>query len=125
MVVSRLLGIIRSAAQLHTCPTLRETDGLAMSSRNTRLTEDERKNAVAIYNTLMFIKNNIQAGDTAALIKSSETVLVQNNFRIDYVAVADAQTLEPVTSWDSVQKIVALIAAFQNEVRLIDNMLLH
>ncbi len=125
MVVSRLLGIIRSAAQLHTCPTLRETDGLAMSSRNTRLTEDERKNAVAIYNTLMFIKNNIQAGDTAALIKSSETVLVQNNFRIDYVAVADAQTLEPVTSWDGVQKIVALIAAFQNEVRLIDNMLLH
>ena len=125
MVVSRLLSIMDATAQLHTCPTLREADGLAMSSRNTRLTTGERKNAVAIYNTLMFIKNNIRAGDTAALITSSEKMLAQNNFRIDYVAIADAQTLEPVTRWDGIQQIVALIAAFQNEVRLIDNMLLH
>ena len=125
MVVSRLLSIMDATAQLHTCPTLREADGLAMSSRNTRLTTGERKNAVAIYNTLMFIKNNILAGDTAALITSSENMLAQNNFRIDYVAIADAQTLEPVTRWDGIQQIVALIAAFQNEVRLIDNMLLH
>lgn len=125
MVVSRLLSIMGATAQLHTCPTLREADGLAMSSRNTRLTAGERRNAVAIYNTLMFIKSNIRAGDMAALITSSENMLAQNNFRIDYVAIADAQTLEPVTRWDGVQQIVALIAAFQNEVRLIDNMLLH
>ncbi len=122
MVVSRLLSIMQCSTQLHTCPTLREPDGLAMSSRNTRLNIDERKNAVAIYTALSFIKNNLQPGDTAALIKSSETMLLQNNFRIDYVAIADAQTLEPVTRWNGKQQIVALIAAFQNEVRLIDNM---
>jgi pantoate--beta-alanine ligase len=125
MVVSRLLSILHSNAQLHTCPTLREPDGLAMSSRNTRLDKDGRNNAVAIYNTLIFIKNNIQPGETAPLIKSSVAMLAQNNFRIDYVAIADAATLEPVAYWNGEQRIVALIAAFQNEVRLIDNMLLR
>lgn len=125
MVVSRLLSIVQSAAQLHTCPTLREPDGLAMSSRNTRLSTDERKNAVAIYHTLLFLKNNIQPGSTEALIKSGENMLKQNNFRIDYVAIAGAETLAPVTHWNGQQQIVALIAAFQNDVRLIDNMLLH
>ena len=52
-------------------------------------------------------------------------MLAENNFRVDYVTVADAQTLEPVLQWNGLQPIVALIAAFQNEVRLIDNMLLN
>ena len=125
MVVSRLLTILQSPARLHTCPTLREADGLAMSSRNTRLTARERKNATAIYNTLTFIKNSIQPGATGPLIKAGEAMLAENNFRVDYVAVADAQTLQPVLQWDGRQPIVALVAAFQNEVRLIDNMLLN
>ena len=125
MVVSRLLSIIQSSALLHTCPTLREPDGLAMSSRNTRLTKDERSDATAIYRTLMFIKNTLAPGDTAMLIKNSESMLAKHHFRVEYVALADAQTLEPVTHWDGVQQLVALIAAFQNEVRLIDNMLLY
>ena len=125
MVVSRLLTLLQSPAGLHTCPTLREADGLAMSSRNTRLTASERKNATGIYNTLIFIKNAIQPGNTAALIKAGEAMLAENNFRVDYVTVADAQTLEPVLQWNGLQPIVALIAAFQNEVRLIDNMLLN
>jgi pantoate--beta-alanine ligase len=125
MVVNRLLAIMQSATRLHTCPTLRETDGLAMSSRNTRLNEDERKKAVTISATLNHIKENIKPGGTAVVIDKSKTMLAEKNFRIDYVAIADAQTLEPVTIWDGKQKIVALIAAFQNEVRLIDNMLLN
>jgi len=125
MVVNRLLAIMQSPARLHTCPTLREPDGLAMSSRNIRLSEDERKKAVNISLVLKYLKEHIRAGETAAFINDSKAVLAEKNFRVDYVAIADAQTLEPVTNWDGKQKIVALIAAFQNEVRLIDNMLLN
>jgi pantoate--beta-alanine ligase len=125
MVVNRLLAIMHAPARLHTCPTLRETDGLAMSSRNTRLSEEERKKAVTISVTLKYIKEHIQPGSMAAIIDKSIKMLAEKNFRVDYVTIADAQTLEPVTHWDGKQEIVALIAAFQNEVRLIDNMLLN
>jgi len=124
MVVKRLLKIMQSPAQLHTCATLREPDGLAMSSRNTRLSPDERKKATAIAEGLKYIKNNIQPGSTAAMIANTTATLAANNFRVDYVAIADAETLEPVNDWDGHQKMVALVAAFQKEVRLIDNMVL-
>ena len=125
MVVSRLLNIMQSPAVLHTCATLREPDGLAMSSRNTRLNERERKNAVAIFAALQFIKENIQPGNVSAVIEQSRRMLEEKEFRIDYVAIADAETLEPVVNWDGRQKLSALIAAFQHEVRLIDNMPLN
>ena len=125
MVVNRLLAIRQSPARLHTCPTLREPDGLAMSSRNTRLSEDERKKAVTISVVLEYLKEHIRAGGTAAIINESKAMLAEKNFRIDYVAIAGDQTLEPVINWDGKRKIVALIAAFQNGVRLIDNMLLN
>ena len=125
MVVSRLLNIMQSPAVLHTCATLREPDGLAMSSRNTRLNENERKNALAIFAALQFIKENIQPGNVSAVIEQSRRMLEEKEFRIDYVAIADAETLEPVVNWDGRQKLSALVAAFQHEVRLIDNMLLN
>jgi len=125
MVVKRLLAIMSSSASLHTCPTLREADGLAMSSRNTRLNEAERKKAVAISFTLNYIKENIQPGNLTGIIDKGIALLTGQDFRVDYVAIAGALTLELLTEWDGKQKIVALVAAFQNEVRLIDNLLLN
>lgn len=125
MVVKRLITIMQSATILHTCPTLREADGLAMSSRNTRLSPEERKKAVAISATLNNIKNDIKPGELSAVIDDSIARLADLQFTVDYVAIADAETLELLTQWNGKEKIVALIAAFQNEVRLIDNMLLN
>ncbi|GAC1448030.1 MAG: pantoate--beta-alanine ligase [Chitinophagaceae bacterium] len=125
MVVTRLLKIMQSPASLHPCPTLREADGLAMSSRNTRLNPAERKKAVAISFTLNYIKENIKPGDLSGIIDKSTRLLTARDFRVDYIAIADAQTLELLTQWNGKQKIIALVAAFQNEVRLIDNMLLN
>jgi pantoate--beta-alanine ligase len=125
MVVKRLLAIMPSPAILHTCPTLREPDGLAMSSRNTRLNAAERKKAVTISRTLTYLKENIKPGLLTNLIGEGTALLTSQDFRVDYVSIADAQTLELLTAWDGKQKIVALIAAFQNEVRLIDNMFLN
>ena len=52
-------------------------------------------------------------------------ILEENGFKIDYVEIAQTETLAPVTNWDGNQKLVALVAASLNEVRLIDNMLLN
>lgn len=127
MVINRLIQLmgIEKDTILVVCPTLREPDGLAMSSRNMRLNEEERKRAVAIYNVLTGIKNNLQPSSLINLINKAVEELVVKGFRVDYVEIADAITLEPVTEWDGRQKLVALVAAFNNQVRLIDNMLIN
>ncbi len=125
MVVKRLLQIMGSKTVFHTVPTVREADGLAMSSRNTRLHEDDRKKAVTIYKTLLFLKQNLAPGDLFSLSLQAANMLTAEHFKVDYVAIADAETLEPVEVWNGKQQLVALIAAFLHEVRLIDNMVLY
>jgi pantoate--beta-alanine ligase len=125
MVIQRLLELTGSRTILHTCPTQREPDGLAMSSRNMRLTAEERERAVAIYQSLVYLKNHLQPGPLIELIEHARQILKKNHFHVDYVAIADARTLVSAESWDGTQKLVALVAAFQQQVRLIDNMLLN
>jgi pantoate--beta-alanine ligase len=124
IVVKKLIELIDLKTVFHACPTAREADGLAMSSRNLRLDEEERKNAVAIYEALSHLKNNIKKINFEDLINDARTILLKKNFRIDYVEIADAGNLERKQTYNGNEKLVALIAAFQNEVRLIDNMLL-
>jgi len=101
-----------------------EADGLAMSSRNLRLNEQERKQAVKISETLQFIKKEIKPGYTGDLTDRCFNYLLAEGFKPDYVAIANADNLELLENWDGEQPLVALIAAYLNEVRLIDNMLL-
>jgi pantoate--beta-alanine ligase len=127
MVVSRLLQLMQSPTELITCPTLREADGLAMSSRNLRLPPDDRQKASTIYKCLTLIKQECNKGIAWPVIKEKVTQLLTDaGFRIDYVELADANTLQPAhatmaTIYQGPR--VALIAAFLHEVRLIDNML--
>lgn len=125
MVVNRLLQLLHSNTVLHTCPILREADGLAMSSRNMRLNPEEKQRATAIFQALSQIRRNLLPGRTDNLVSAAMQLLLSNDFKVDYIAIGDAQTLEPVDNWNGKQKIVALVAAFQHEVRLIDNMLLN
>jgi len=123
MVINRLLQLTGNSEkiQLHVCPTLREPDGLAMSSRNRRLNTAQRETAVTIYHTLSFLKEQLKAGDLEAIQKTALDQLQSAGFRTDYLVIADATTLQPVTCWDGKQQLVALVAAFLGEVRLIDN----
>jgi pantoate--beta-alanine ligase len=121
MVIRRLLDLTGIPAVLHRCPIIREPDGLAMSSRNMRLTPGERTDATAIYRALQSIKAGwTPAVQPAALTAKAATMLESAGFRIDYVSIADAMTLEPLSAWQ--ENAIALIAAFQGEVRLIDNL---
>jgi pantoate--beta-alanine ligase len=124
MVVKRLLELMGSGILLNACDTVREADGLAMSSRNLRLSAEDRQKAPVIYQTLKFIKKNLVAGDLLPLKEQAVKILEENGFIVDYVEIANAHSLKIVNSWDGQEPLVALIAAFLNEVRLIDNSVL-
>jgi pantoate--beta-alanine ligase len=126
MVVKRLLQITGSAAHLHTCTTLREADGLAMSSRNMRLSSQERAIAPAIYEMLCHIKNQFSQSDFHGLHEYATQYLKSRGFGpVDYVAIARADDLSLQTKWNGKDRLVALVAAFLNDVRLIDNIVLN
>ena len=127
LVIKKLIEFIKlnTTIRLIVCPTLREPDGLALSSRNIRLNNEERKKAIGIYKSLNFIKKNLTKGNLENLKQQAASILTANGFGTDYVEIADANTLELLKDWDGERKIVALIAAFMNEVRLIDNLLLN
>lgn len=124
LVLKKMTSVNFPAVELIICPTEREPDGLAMSSRNLRLSGEERLKAVTIFNTLQFVKENIQPGDLATLKKNATQHLTDKGFKVDYVEIADEETLELLADWDGKKTTVVLIAAFLNEVRLIDNLIL-
>ncbi|MBL7734922.1 MAG: pantoate--beta-alanine ligase [Chitinophagaceae bacterium] len=122
MVIKKLIADLGLPISLIACPTVREADGLAMSSRNLRLSAEERKIAPEIYKTLQYIRDEIKAGNLGALALKAKQRLEQKHFRVDYIAFADRDSLQLVEKWDGAQPLVALVAAFLNEVRLIDNL---
>jgi len=125
MVLSKLLELTgkEKSIQINICPILREPSGLALSSRNARLSEEEKQKAVAIYQSLQLIKQNINLLPISSLQKIVRLNLAKAGFeKIDYIAILQAQTLEPVAEWDKRTPLIALIAATLNGVRLIDNM---
>ena len=126
MVIRKLIELMgmQERIELKISPTLREKDGLAMSSRNLRLSADERANAISIYEVLLLIKEQVNHLPPDDLKKKSVVQLQQKGFKVDYVEIADARTLLPLDHFDPEIKTVALVAAYLNEVRLIDNMML-
>ena len=127
MVIKKLIQLMGKENHIHTniCPILREQDGLAMSSRNMRLNGEQRAKAVGLYETLTFLKQNLNKGSLSDLKKEATTLLQKKNFKPDYVDIADAKTLKPINEWDSRINIVGLVAAYIGDVRLIDNMMLN
>ena len=125
MVIKKLTELIQSPTQIIICPTLRESDGLAMSSRNMRLTSVERIKAVKISEVLLFIKQEIKPGNLQDLKQRCINYLTNEGYNVDYVEIADATNLTLLQNWDGKTKLVALVAAFLNEVRLIDNKIVN
>ncbi len=125
MVIRKLTELIQSPTQIIICPTLRESDGLAMSSRNMRLTSVERIKAVKISEVLLFIKQEIKPGNLQDLKQRCINYLTNEGYNVDYVEIADATNLTLLQNWDGKTKLVALVAAFLNEVRLIDNRIVN
>lgn len=125
MVVQQLIALKNLPVQLHTCPTLREADGLAMSSRNVRLSMVERTIAPAIYREIQLIKKDLSSMPLRALEARAVKNLVESGFSsVDYVSIATPATLKPLDEWEEGLPTVILVAAYLGEVRLIDNILI-
>jgi len=125
LVVKRLLQLIKRPVEIYIAKTLREETGLAMSSRNLRLDDVQKTKAAGISNMLLYIKRNYLSIPIADLKKHVTDYLLNNGFqKVEYVSIANADTLQPVNYLTKSERYVALIAAFMGEVRLIDNMLL-
>lgn len=125
MVIKKLLTLTgkEKDIQLHIAPTQREASGLAMSSRNQRLSAEERQQASSIYQALQYIKAHIYKMEPEELMKDAKAQLQQKGFVVDYIAIADAETLQPAT--DIFKPLIAIAAAYLGNVRLIDNLPLN
>ena len=124
MVIKKMMVDKNYDIEFNICDTVRETDGLAMSSRNMRLSQMERQKALCIIESLVLIRNNIVPGELDYLKKEAAGLLEKNGYKVDYTEIADAETLELQHKWDGKKKLVALVAAYLNDVRLIDNIIL-
>jgi len=106
------------------CPIIREDDGLALSSRNVRLSEEERQIALNLYKALIHLKNNVGEKTLENAIKDvKEACFSDSNIKLEYLECVDAQTLEICETWNDALDIVCCIAAYVGDIRLIDNML--
>lgn len=120
-VIRRMAQDLQLPVEIVPCPTLRESDGLAMSSRNTRLRPEER--AVApLLSKALFMARELWPSHDAETIKEKVKALIaaEPRFRLDYFEIADADTLGPLREGQK-NKAVACIAAYLGLVRLIDN----
>jgi len=121
-VIRQMVQDLNVPITVRVCPTVREPDGLAMSSRNRYLSPSERAQAAAISRGLRLAAQRAAEGErqAAELVKTVQRVLDEAGIdRIDYVAVADPQTLEPVA--ELAGPAVVLVAARVGSTRLIDN----
>ena len=123
MVLRKMSEQYYPALQIVICPTLREESGLAMSSRNARLNSEQRNDGAKIYATLQSIKHSIKPGNLDDLKRNAITYLTSQGFKIDYIEIANTTTLQLLHNWNGKDEVVILIAAFFNDVRLIDNLL--
>jgi pantoate--beta-alanine ligase len=107
-------------------PTERAADGLALSSRNQRLSPEERKEAPALFRALQAVSTTSFRHSVNEALQAGKAVLAEHPaVRSDYLTIADKETLLPLKNWEGKEEAVALVAAQVGPVRLIDNITLH
>jgi pantoate--beta-alanine ligase len=121
-IIRYMVNLLSIPVSIISCPTVREPDGLAMSSRNVLLTPDQRKNASHIYKTLFQLKERKKDRSVTEMKKWAEDKIAENPFlQLDYFEIVNEETIQPVSSWQDAKNIRACIAAKVGTVRLIDN----
>jgi pantoate--beta-alanine ligase len=124
IVIRRLVSDLNMPVQVEICPTVREPDGLALSSRNAHLSPAERDRATALSQALATAQVLVAAGETdvSTIVAAADAELEDPQVRVEYFQIVNPETLEPITSMDG--PALALVAAWVGQTRLIDNQLL-
>lgn len=125
-IISRLNDELKFFVELRSIPIVREKSGLAMSSRNQRLSKTERENALLLVESLNFVKAEINKGVAFKKLKKEVEAQFEQTekMKLEYLELADKNTLELLEQVGNPQDAILLIAAFVGEVRLIDNMMI-
>ena len=124
-IVGSMLKQARSKVHLMPIETHRERDGLAMSSRNTRLTPEQRAVSAQIYKALKEMQERTTISSPKELeLYALQALQNEPQFRVEYLRIVDGRTLEPITKFSQTDFAVALTAVYVGEVRLIDNIIL-
>ena len=125
-IVKKMVEKAKIPVKVIGCPIYREANGLAMSSRNERLTAAERKDAAIIYKTISQAKKLFKTKSALAVTEFvTKSIAKQSNFELEYFQIADEATLLPCTRKSSTKKYRAFIAVFVNKIRLIDTISLN
>lgn len=125
-VIRKLINEFSFDVTLRSVPTLREDDGLALSSRNFRLTAEQRKKAIVFYQGLSAAKAALKEGQALATVrkKVQESVEIFPDVRLEYFELADSQNLNALQNVEQSERPILCIAGYVGEIRLIDNMFL-
>lgn len=123
-VIRRLIRDLSFPVELIRCPTVREADGLAMSSRNRNLTPDEREQAPTLFRALTLAHELLKEGHTPSQAKAAVAAVFTSNpnFRLEYVDVVNADTLQIADEVLAPGQTAICLAAHLGKVRLIDNL---
>ena len=121
-IIREMVKQMNFSLQIVGCPIVREADGLALSSRNARLSDEQRKQALEISQTL-FKSQEYAASHTLAETQQfvEESIAAAEGLELEYFEIVDGMTLQKIASWEDTDYIVGCITVFCGEVRLIDN----
>ena len=123
-IVKEMIKQTKRPTELVVCPIIREDNGLAMSSRNQRLSKEERETAKILSESLQFVKTQISAKTIEQVKKEAVKMIEEAGLRPVYFEISDGETLKPLERWEESNYIVACLAAFLGNIRLIDNQII-
>ncbi len=126
-VITTLVWDFELPINLHLAPIIRENSGLAMSSRNQRLTTTEQERASIIYSTLKQAKNQLLKGVAKELVLKNaiEKFNIAEGVKLEYFEIVDAETLQDIGTVSAGDRLALCAAAFVAEIRLIDNIIIE
>jgi pantoate--beta-alanine ligase len=126
VIIQRMVDDLNLPTRIVVCPTVREADGLALSSRNVYLNPQQRQAATVLYRALMRVRALAKAGERSAADLSAagrEIITAEPMARLDYFEVIHPQTLDPIG--EILDGALVVTAAYFGKTRLIDNLVLH
>jgi pantoate--beta-alanine ligase len=124
LIIKEMIRLKNLKVSTILCETIREDNGLAISSRNVRLSEQSWQKASTIYQMMQYCKASLKLGKIEPQLDFPIQQLQQIGFKIDYFEVVNINSLETIINWDGKEPIMIIVAVFLDGVRLIDNLLI-
>lgn len=122
VIISKMISLLNLSPHLVRCPIYREDNGLAMSSRNARLSEEARNTAGIIYTTLQWALSQLPEKNIDAIeMEARKKIDANTNFKTDYFKILNAENLSPIYQYDEQISIVIVTAVVVEGIRLLDN----